>query len=198
MQETSVPTGSCRSSGHYGEILLDVGANSSGEGELFPVAEVCRRLFEQMFLAISLRHAYWPGAEHFALSDLCCIEQGCRWSRYPEVPDATDPTFIHNRDLEAAARLKANRRIHGSVLMFGGTRPQHPVETNVSCPTFDRLMATTDSKGKFSFSFDVSRQSDTDLTSAGCFFICISRRVSLRDSKPCGPDKSRWNQSRQN
>ena len=45
---------------------------------------------------------------------------------------------------------------------------QTPVEITVICPAFRRLMAIADAHGKFSFSFDVHRESDSELAAAGC------------------------------
>ncbi len=124
------------------------------------------------------------------------------WSKPQRVPDASDPNLIHNREIEEAARLGANKRIRGSVAFSTGERPERPVEINASCPTFERLMATTDPKGKFSFSFDANRQSDVALTDQGCFLYASvegfhSDRVILAD-RPMFRELQSWSLQQKN
>lgn len=102
---------------------------------------------------------------------LVCIVPGefvLSQENHQRAPDASNPELIGNVRKHNDSALSANERLHGAVSLSDGTMPKQAVEINASCPTSNRLMAIADSRAKFSFSFDVNRQSDNELTKPGC------------------------------
>ncbi len=69
--------------------------------------------------------------------------------------------------LKLDSTTKQGALLHGSVLLPNDAPPEQVTEIVAACPTFQRIMAIADSKGKFSFTFNPNMQSDADLTK-GC------------------------------
>ncbi len=104
----------------------------------------------------------------FCAVPLLCFSQGTL-----RRPQASNTDVFGQRKDDAENASKGNRRLHGNVVMDDGTVPDVMVQIIASCPGFSRLMGTSDSRGRFEFSFDSSFSSDLTLTSKGCVLYAL-------------------------
>ena len=69
---------------------------------------------------------------------------------------------------------KTSQQIRGVVTLSSGAPAEEIVGITAACPTFSRLLAVTDSKGRFSFGFDQQRQADAELTKGCTIYASLS------------------------